>query len=731
MSPRSFSCPFFRAIALSAAIVASAAASPPVGENPGPVTTKAAPTARTITTIAEAFARWPTVTSDDTPVQIEGVVIGTMPNGAFRLHDGELGIYVTKSAAGGRLEPRDRVSVSGVLRQAGFSPWMTPHRLVVLGRGTYPEAQSASYSVLASGVADNQWLEIEGVVRAAELLDPPDFVALDLCMTGGNLRVLVNHSPGARFDSLVDAEVRLRGVAAVNVNTHGHVVEPTFRVPSFAEVAVTQPAPTDAFSQPLVPVARVMRSSQVPSRRHRVRTSGVVTRRVSDTMFFVRDGSLGLKVETQQPVAYRPGDAVEAAGFPAMSEGLAVLQYAVSRVMSHGPPPEPSRPAMAALLEGLHNSDLVGIRARLVDWVVAGSRITLIFQAGDHLFKGLLIKPESAPLSLPEKNSLVNVTGVCIISELEDTWFYQPRSFLLLLADFADVELVQAPPWWTPERLWRALAIACAVLLTAASWVWLLRRQIDRKRAVIEQQARHAAALEERSRIARELHDTLEQGLTGLSLQMKAMETDLGDGPSMARSRLQFARQMLRQSRALARNAVREMRVEATPARLDLVEGLKRIADSWNHSGALTVEVRIAGNSRPLPPQVERHLLGIGTEAMTNAVKHGCAGAIRVEVDFRPADIAIRIKDNGVGFDPAQHLEESSGCFGLLGMRERVRELRGEIHIHSQPGQGAEIVVTAPLDGGLAMAPEPPPAPSSAERKPLPCVSPPVGKYAG
>ena len=246
-----------------------------------------------------------------------------------------------------------------------------------------------------------------------------------------------------------------------------------------------------------------------------------------------------------------------------------------------------------------------------------------------------------------------------------------------------------------------SLAITGLVLLAAVGWVWSLRRQIERKRAVIEQQARHAAVLEERSRIARDLHDTLEQGLTGLSLQMKAMETELDGSPHPVRSRLQQARQMLRQSRALAHNAIRELRSETTATRHEsLAEGLRRVADSWNQSGALQVEIRIAGTPRSLAPRLENHLLGIGTEAMTNAVKHGRANAIQVELDFRSAEVALRVKDNGTGFDPQHQLELSSGCFGLIGMRERAREVGGQIRILSEPGRGTEIFVAAPCATG-------------------------------
>lgn len=650
-----------------------------------------------LTTVTEAFSRWPNVTVDDVPVRLEGVVTGTMPSGAFRLHDGVLGIYITKSDAGQKLTPGDRVRVEGSLRHGGFSPWVMPHVLTPLGRGVFPEPQPATYSLLASGAADNQWLEIEGVVRAAEVSESRDFVVLDLGMSDGNLRVLVNYSAHPELGTLVDAGVRMRGLAAVNVNKHGHVVEPTFRVPSFAEISVNRPAPADAFALPSVPVAGMMRPTPGQWQRHRVRIGGVVTRRISETIFFLREGQLGLKIEADQPVDLRAGDVVDTVGFPTMVDGLAVLQHALVRKVGSRAAPAPARPTVASLLEGAHNSDLVSVPARLVDWAISGRKVTFIFEAENQLFKGLLNHASTTPPPLPVRNSLVNVTGVTVVSELEDTWFYQPRSFLLLLADIVDLHVLQSPPWWTPERLGRALAITCLVLLAAAGWVWALRRQIERTRAVIEQQARHAAALEERSRIARDLHDTLEQGLTGLSLQMKAIETELEGTSHPVRSRLQQARQMLRQSRALAHNAIRELRSEvAAPRHEGLADGLRRVADSWNQSGALRVDVQIAGHPRSLTPRLENHLLGIGTEAMTNAVKHGRADAIQVDLDFRPAEVSLRVKDNGAGFDPDHRLERSSGCFGLLGMRERAREVGGQIRIHSEPGRGTEVSVAAP-----------------------------------
>jgi signal transduction histidine kinase len=692
MSPRSHLL-FFAAIAL-------------VGMSPGHAAV-APEMAVPLTRIAE-IKNWPERAGQSLPVSIEGVVIWTTPRGNFFVHDGQMGIHVGESEGGKRLQRAQRVRVLGTTRRGSFAPSIEPSDVVQLGAGVLPDPLRVSYPEIASGRLDGQWIEIEGVVCAVEREGPALGTILNLAVDGRRLRVRVGDPDSADAGQsieprqIIDALVRVQGVAGGRFNRQRQLVEPLLRLPDSASVTILRPPPLDPFALPMVPLDRLLMFSLAPASPHRVRTRGVVTRQISERVFFLSENNLGLRVELHGAEEVQTGEEVEVVGFPAMVDGTALMQGAMSRRVGHAGPVTPVRTTLPELLEGLHNSNLVRVEARLVDWAVEGPGLTLAFEAGGHHFKGAL-QHRGPPEGLPERNSLVEVTGIWAISELQDMWYYSPRSVLLLLSSPDDLKVLRAPSWWTSERLWRALTITCLVILAAAGWVWALRRQIERKRAVIEQQARHAAALEERGRIARELHDTLEQGLTGLSLQMKAIETDLRDASHPVKPRLHLARQMLRQSRALARNAIRELRNEVAPARYEnLGEGLKRVAASWNGSGALNVDVRIVGRARPLPPQIEQHLLGIGTEAMTNAVKHGQADVIEVELDFREREVALRIRDNGAGFNPSDRLEAASGCFGLLGMHERAREVRGEFHIKSRPGDGTEILVAAPLQPGAA-----------------------------
>jgi signal transduction histidine kinase len=661
-----------------------------------PLPAKASDSAAVLTSIAQI--KGSQSDSISRPARIEGVVLWVSDRDDFFLHDGEMGIHVRESAAGRTLKPGERVRVTGRTLQGTFAPSIEPSRIEVLGPGRLPEPQAASFNLVASGATDGQWLEISGVVwSVAFQQEPSPLTVLNLAVDGQHLRVLVNTPLAPDALKLIDAEVKVRGVATGRFNSQHQLVEPVIRVTDLSSITVVRSPPAAAFELPLVPLDRLLAFSLEAPSPHRVRVAGRVTRRISDTTFFLCENTLGLKVELLDPATVKAGDRVEVVGFAAMITGAAVMQSATCRVTSSGPPLPPARLDGRELFSGAYNSNLVDVKARLVDWIRDSQGITLILQSGNYLIKGLL-PPTTGIAALPEKNSIVRVTGICVVSDVEDIWLYSPRSVRLLLASLNDVTLLESPPWWTADRLWRALAIALAVLAAGLAWVWSLRRQIRRKAKVIEQQTRHAAALEERSRIARDLHDTLEQGLTGLSLQLKVVEMDLKESPERAAGTLEAARKMLRQSRAFAHDAIRELRTDAVaPHHEDLVAGLRGVVATWQSYGVRGVELRVTGEVRTVTRPIEHALISIASEAMTNAVKHGRASVILIELSFERERLVLAVKDNGTGFEPAESGTRGQGGFGLLGMQERVRALAGRIEFRRRAEGGTEIFVAVPL----------------------------------
>jgi signal transduction histidine kinase/ligand-binding sensor domain-containing protein len=206
--------------------------------------------------------------------------------------------------------------------------------------------------------------------------------------------------------------------------------------------------------------------------------------------------------------------------------------------------------------------------------------------------------------------------------------------------------------------------------------------------------ARFAAVLAERNRVAREVHDTLLQGFTGVVLHLVALARRAESSP--IRQELDQVIDQGETCLAEARNAVWNLRVRALDRRNFSAE-LEGMARQVTAGTAIEVKVRVNGGLDALPLDVEENLLRIGREALTNTVKHARARHVALEVESIRGRLVLRVQDDGRGFDPGRCLSPGGGHFGLLGMRERVDQLGGELTVASRPGQGTRVVVALPL----------------------------------
>ena len=233
-------------------------------------------------------------------------------------------------------------------------------------------------------------------------------------------------------------------------------------------------------------------------------------------------------------------------------------------------------------------------------------------------------------------------------------------------------------------------------LLAGLSWVVVLDRRVRRQTQIIQEKAQREAVLEERSRIAREFHDTLEQELAAISIQLDTVSAQFENSPAIARDLLELTRNMSRRSLAEARRSVWDLRSHLLE-NSNLVTALSEVAKGMAANSPCRIVVSTSGSPRKLSAPLENNLLRLAQEALTNALKHARAQRISVDLAYLPAMVRLEVADDGVGFDPNDCPSFEEGHFGLLDMRERVEKMGGALTLESEPGRGARIIAQVPL----------------------------------
>jgi signal transduction histidine kinase len=285
-------------------------------------------------------------------------------------------------------------------------------------------------------------------------------------------------------------------------------------------------------------------------------------------------------------------------------------------------------------------------------------------------------------------------------------------------ADQATYELAVLP-YFYETALFRA---AAAIL--AAGLIWTAYRL-----RVRQIRSRYAIVVEERARIAREVHDTLAQGFVGIASQLDVVEMCLPDADA-TRGSLDLARKMTRHSLTEARRSLMDLRAAALDGR-DLGSALKTAVPQWTEGSGLEADIQVSGEARGLSEDAEQHVFRIAQEAITNILKHARATKLSVKLSIDSAQnparvnsaqcggdsteqathsragrfalrreartLCLHVTDNGCGFQPDHAFDSSNGNFGLLGIRERTERLGGELRLESRPGEGTHLELKVPF----------------------------------
>jgi two-component system, NarL family, sensor kinase len=237
---------------------------------------------------------------------------------------------------------------------------------------------------------------------------------------------------------------------------------------------------------------------------------------------------------------------------------------------------------------------------------------------------------------------------------------------------------------------WRELSPATLKLLYTVGD--LLSMAIERAR-LFARSAQFGAA-EERNRLAREIHDTLAQGLTAIALQLETADALLEGNPERARHAVQQALTLARANLEEARRSVLDLRAAPLEGRT-LGEALSAIAEEYARTGNLQLKFDVTGDTRSLPLRIETGLYRIAQEALTNVLRHASATRLTVQLAAQPDEIRLIVEDDGRGFEPDKVPKDR---YGLIGLNERAKLLGGSLQLCSSPGDGTWLEVIIPLE---------------------------------
>jgi len=216
------------------------------------------------------------------------------------------------------------------------------------------------------------------------------------------------------------------------------------------------------------------------------------------------------------------------------------------------------------------------------------------------------------------------------------------------------------------------------------------------ERARLFARSARLGAVEERNRLAREIHDTLAQSLTATTLQLESADAllDAGSSPEKAREPLLRALSLTQSNVEEARRSVLDLRAAPLEGR-SLSRALRVLVERWEAETGTAARYRAINGGRPLPPRVEVALYRICQEALTNVARHAEAGRADVQLVATPGQIRLVVEDDGRGFDVSNMPEDRHG---LVGMNERAKMLGGRLEIRSNPGAGTRIEAMVPLE---------------------------------
>jgi signal transduction histidine kinase len=434
-----------------------------------------------------------------------------------------------------------------------------------------------------------------------------------------------------------------------------------------AAVITTAPLPGAGGNAPNVSIAEISARPQPQDSPVTVRA----TLTINDDPSYIQDSTGGAEVEGLSAQELKIGDEVLVTGDPEETETGLVLRNSRARLLWHGSPLPPLSVTAGEAALGKFAGLLIEVDGQLIGAESRNGETWLRLRNDDQAFLARLKAGLDNSL-LPEMKtgSTIRLRGVC--SLLPGDTRYQ-GGFTILLRSAEDVAVVSGPPWWSLEHLIE-LGLLLSILVVAGHLI-----------AVQILKARFRAIMAERARMGHELHDTLAQGFAGLSYQIQAARKIAPNSNDRLSRHLDLALDMVRHSHSEAHRSIMMLRPQALSEGADLHSAIQSSVEQSTADCDFDVRFSTLGPVAHLPLIATDALFRVAQEGIANALRHGHPTLLEVSLHYTPSKVCLSIRDNGRGFDPRASTNRG---FGLAGMRERMRALRGHFTIESAPGTG-------------------------------------------
>ncbi len=604
--------------------------------------------------------------------------------------------------------PGDRIELSGITARGNFSPFVgipsgRREAVRVVETASFPSPVVLPVGRLLNPGYHNQFCEVAAILT--DVRRTRSRICLTLNSGGLQYQGFIPHARGgeARLKQWMFAEVRVRGVYGALFDNQGQMVGLEFFVPKVDSIEPSGLEAGQLFDQEPTSLQDLLRfRDQTPER---LLVEGVVLLQLPGRGLYLRSEERGLWVETDVERSLAPGDTVRAVGRPTPGELRPYLSDAIVQFQECGKVPAPRLLDSSQALSPDAESDLVQVTARLVDSVDLPNGRLLLLQGDNVTFTARC--PNSTTTSWPKlaPGAWLELTGVCVV-KADGTWrpdrlaipnqlSRTPASFTLLLRDLSDVSLLHEPSWWTFRRLALLAGTMALVAALAFAWVGLLRYRLRQQTSLMAETVERESIQQERTRIARDLHDTLQQNLTGILHQLHCVTRRVPESADRARESLTLAKGMIQHSLEEVRGVIWNLRSEAF-RRTDLNVALSELVTPFLDQEKPRVYVHTPSITCSFPGVIQHHLVNIVSEALRNAMQHADANRIDVRLDTTEDQLMITVTDDGAGFDE-RTVDLAGGHFGLIGMRERAAKIHGEVQIVSPEDRGTCVTVRIPL----------------------------------